>query len=107
MRRRLTQLFCVLAITLFAASIARAEYRVYQLGVTYVPGEKEVVVLSTLDHLQYVSYYQITSNQATRLIDHWMCPGDTSSFKTYCANPKTLNPGSETQTPAPPSTPVL
>ncbi len=100
MRGRLTQVFCFLALSLFIASVARAEYRVYQLGVTYGPADKEVVLVSTLDNYQYVTYYQLSPQQSTRLIDHWICLGDTSDFKAYCPNPKTLNPSAAPSVPA-------
>jgi hypothetical protein len=75
-----------LALQFFILAQAKAEYRVYKLGVTYNPaaGGVETEVLTTLDDQQYATYYKITSNQQTRLIDHWMCKGRTDDFKTYC-----------------------
>lgn len=62
-----------------------AEYRVYRLGIMYTPKQKkEVQLLTTLDNIQYESYYKLTPTQQTRIIDYWMCRGDTSKFTRYC-----------------------
>jgi hypothetical protein len=79
-----------LALQLLILSHAKAEYRVYRLGVTYEPGQGETEVLTTLDDQQYETYYKITANQQTRLIDHWMCWGRTNDFQEYCDKP--INP---------------
>jgi len=81
-----------LALQFFIIAYAKAEYRVYKLGVTYEPGQSEIEVLTTLDDLQYETYYKVTANQTTRLIDHWMCWGRTNDFAPYCDKPISPNP---------------
>jgi hypothetical protein len=76
-----------LALQFLILSRAQAEYRVFLLGVTYDDTSGEQQVLSSLDNLQYDTYYKITSNQKTRIIDHWMCWGRTDDFKPYCDKP--------------------
>ncbi|MDZ4677845.1 MAG: hypothetical protein SGI74_10100 [Oligoflexia bacterium] len=67
---------------------SHAEYRVYRLGIKYDVNQKnENEVITSLDHLQYETYYKITPTQQTRLIEHWMCRGRTNDFAKYCAKP--------------------
>ena len=79
-----------LVLQAFIIAQAHAEYRVYRLGVKYDEKQKkEDEVLTTLDHLQYVSYYKVTPTEQVRLIDHWMCRGRTDNFRKYCSKPIT------------------
>jgi hypothetical protein len=108
MNTALRAVFWLLAFQLLAISSAVAEYRVYKLGVRYSANQQETEVLTSLDHLQYATYYRLTPNQQTRLIDHWMCRGRTSDFKRYCPKPvrpnRTLaeSPKSQSSAAAPP-----
>ena len=99
---------------------AHGEYRVYKLGVKYDEKQKaETEVLTTLDDLQYVTYFKITPTQSTRIIDHWMCYGRTDEFRAYCPapiKPRRPNPdqanaqpnlGSKQESPPQPSVPVM
>lgn len=86
-----------------AAVPAHAEYRVYRLGIKYHPedpDEQEIQVLTTLDDLQYETYYKITPNQQTRLIHHWMCWGRTDDLKPYCPEPPIPDQSSGVRLPA-------
>jgi hypothetical protein len=89
---------------IFVIETARAEYRVYKLGIKYSAAQQiETEVLSNLDHLQYATYHKIAQSQQIRLIDHWMCWGRTSDFKKYC--PKPLRPSrAQAQSPNPQAT---
>lgn len=98
----------------------RAEYRVFELVIEDIPRRPDSVpsppqqsspptasvktrtVLSTLDPLQYASYYPVGPTEQIRYIHTWRCFGNTSQFKKFCPNPKpdvTLAPD------APPSQP--
>ena len=98
--------FTLLIYSLTLSPFAQAEYRVYKLGVKYHPknpNDTEHQVLTTLDHLQYETYYKITSEQQTRLIKHWMCWGRTDLHAAYCPEPLSL----QKQDQSPNSAPVL
>jgi hypothetical protein len=78
---------------IFLSPATHAEYRVYRLGIKYDQKQKkEIEVLTTLDHIQYLTYYKITPTQETRLIEHWMCRGRTDEFKKYCTKPIASSP---------------
>jgi hypothetical protein len=77
-----------LILQLFILREAKAEYRVFKLGIKYTEKQKkELETLSTLDDQQYVTYYRQTASQQTRIIDHWMCRGRTDQYKRYCTKP--------------------
>jgi hypothetical protein len=76
-----------LALQFILLNSASAEYRVFLLGIKATPKAREVKVLSTLDDLQYQTYYKMAPAQETRLIDHWMCWGRTNDFKKLCSKP--------------------
>ena len=76
----------VALLFLIISETSRAEYRTYKLAIRYDEKQKkDIEVLTTLDDLQYATYYKITPTQTTKLIDHWMCRGRTDQFKRYCA----------------------
>jgi hypothetical protein len=78
--------FVFLALQFVILAEAKAEYRVFRLGITYDSVEgAETEILSTLDDQQYLMYYRIRPTEQVRLIDHWMCKGRTDEFKTYCS----------------------
>lgn len=79
-----------------------AEYRVFELEIEEIPPEQPPQntenpdqsppkirrVISTLDPLQYPSYYPLKSNEKISYTETWRCFGNTNNFKTYCPNPK-------------------
>lgn len=82
-----------LMLQFFILREAKAEYRVYKLGIKYNEKQKkELETLSTLDDQQFITYYRQTASQQTRIIDHWMCRGRTDQFTKYCAKPITHVP---------------
>jgi hypothetical protein len=68
-----------------------AEYRAYRLGVKYDEKTAEQEILTTLDDMQYVTYFNLTPNQKVRLIDHWMCWGRTDYLKAPCSRPSSTS----------------
>lgn len=84
-----------LSIIVFCSVSSFAEYRVYKLGVKYHPenpAEEEKELITTLDDLQYHSYYKSSYTQQTRLISHWMCRGRTDWLTAYCLEPPHQSP---------------
>lgn len=95
----------ILILTIHISTSALAEYRVFLLKIsnkpapkpappTTVPAEAQQpppdsrLVESTLDHLQYRSYFSIPSDEAVTYVTSWKCRGRTDEFKPYCPNPK-------------------
>jgi hypothetical protein len=44
-------------------------------------------VTSTLDPLQYKTYYKVEPGSKITYAETWMCKGHTGSFKTACEKP--------------------
>lgn len=75
-------------IVFFLSQLLFADYRVYELNVSnQVTGESRVVT-STLDQIQYPSYYPLQPNESIAYKQSWMCFGNFSKFKKHCPNPK-------------------
>ena len=86
--RILVLVIIFLALQVLILHRAQAEYRVYRLGVKYTDKQiKENEVLTTLDDIQYMTYYKVTPQQKVHILQHWMCRGRTDYFKTYCPAP--------------------
>jgi hypothetical protein len=85
--RLLVLVIIFLALQLIILTRAQAEYRVYKLGVKLADKAPEQEVLTTLDDLQYSTYFNTSPTQQVRLIQHWMCRGRTDDFKKYCPGP--------------------
>lgn len=58
-----------------------SEYRTYLIDV-HISEDKHIVLKSTLDHVQYLSWN--AGIKKVDLLDSWMCFGDTSSYKEIC-----------------------
>ncbi len=73
---------------LFAPSSLLAEYRVFQLQL--INNENKVLrdFQSTLDPLQYPSYFPLPPGLKIQYTKTWMCPENTSNFKPFCPDPK-------------------
>src|ERR1017187_8701851 len=87
-------IFIFLALQLLILGQAKAEYRVYRLGVksTLNTKEKEKQVITPLDDIQYMGYFQVTNDQQTRIIEHWMCYGRTDHGLKPCRRPNSKVP---------------
>lgn len=68
---------------------AFAEYRVFELVIQNQETKTERSVTSSLDPLQYPGYYDLRQGEIVMYTDTWMCWGDTSYQKKYCAKPET------------------
>ncbi len=82
----------IICFSLFLLSFAAsAEYRVYQYYVRSrllsAEHSKPYLVTSSLDPVSYVAYHGGDSSIKVDMLRTWMCPGNTSSFQEYCANP--------------------
>ena len=66
----------------------KAEYRAYQYlvrGVKIQPDQKSSlsnIVISTLDPVSYVSYHGGNRSTSVKLLNSWVCPGNTAKEKT-------------------------
>ncbi|RME17060.1 MAG: hypothetical protein D6797_03215 [Bdellovibrio sp.] len=64
-----------------------SEYRVYQLQLT-LPNGQTRNFLSTLDHIQYATYYPLPPQASLKLLDSWMCWERTNHLSDFCPNPQ-------------------
>jgi hypothetical protein len=65
-----------------------AEYRVHKLAIKDAAGVTVKEVTSTLDHLQYHEYFDVSPTQNVQLLDSWKCYDYTGDFKPHCPNPR-------------------
>ncbi len=83
-----------LYVTAFAAltTQARAEYRAFSLVITNSQTGATRLVTSTLDDIQYPTYYPLRRYENRSIQSTWMCWGRTSDFKPICASPRSAQP---------------
>jgi hypothetical protein len=72
---------------LFWASIARAEYRVFELEITDSTNGAARSVTTTLDDFQYRFYNPIKPTEAITIKATWMCYLRSDYFKNFCPKP--------------------
>lgn len=68
-------------------SLARAEYRAFELVIANEATGSERVVVSSLDPRQYRRYYPIKADETITYRQTWMCRGNTSGHKPTCPKP--------------------
>ena len=79
--------FLVTIASLIFMKSAFAEYRVFELVIQNQETKSERVIVSSLDPLQYPGYYNLSPKEIVMYRDTWMCWGDSSYHKKYCAKP--------------------
>lgn len=89
---RLLRAFIFVCFAL-AFSNARADYRVFTLKIEDSTTGQSRTVNTTLDHLQYASYYPVRTNETVSIADTWMCRNYRSDVsqdinQRYCPNPR-------------------
>lgn len=87
-------------ILLFSLAGA-AEYRVFTLHIINNKSKTTRQVETTLDPIQYSTFYPLRADEEISYIETWRCIGRTDFFKSHCDNPR-LNTG-ETEKPVPKS----
>ena len=65
-------------------SAAHAEYRVFTLDIINEETGKTRTVQSTLDHIQYRTYYPLKAGEYVSYVDSWMCWENTNGFRPAC-----------------------
>ena len=63
------------------------EYRVFELEIRDTKTEQSRKVQSTLDHLQYATYYPLKRDEQIRLLDYWMCWRRREPLTPLCQRP--------------------
>lgn len=81
-------LILVLLMGVLSLSRAQAEYRVFRLQWTNKQGKVVREATSTLDPLQFPTYYQVPKDLQLSYNKTWMCRGSTSDFKPHCLPPE-------------------
>jgi Tfp pilus assembly protein FimV len=97
-----------LLIYWLAANLAWAEYRVFMIQMVTPEGKVVKEFPSTLDPLQYPSYYLVPAGLQLQYSKTWMCMGSTENFKKTCPDPAaapTAPPATAPVTPSSPATP--
>lgn len=79
--------FILCLLFLFSAS-AQAEYRVFTLHIISKKNQTTRQIETTLDPLQYTSFYPLRSGEEISYIETWRCQGRTDFFKSHCNNPR-------------------
>ncbi len=70
------------------ASLALAEYRAFWLKIDHAEKKSFRAEISSLDPLQYPSYYPLNSGETIVYIDTWMCKGRTGPLEKPCRSPR-------------------
>lgn len=80
----------IVAILILGFSLkASAEYRAFELKITDTEKNKERIIISTLDQIQYPRYYPLAKNEIITYENSWMCYDNMSNFKSPCTPLKT------------------
>jgi hypothetical protein len=90
----------LLCLFVLQPTVAHAEYRVFTLIIQNAQTKEIRTVTSTLDPLQYPSYYPLNPDEKVSYTETWRCFGRTGDFAAYCPNPK-AQPASENAPPNP------
>lgn len=69
------------------SNICFSEYRVFELEITNSETEQSRKVQSTLDHLQYATYFPLKRDEQIRLLDYWMCWRRQDPYTPLCQRP--------------------
>lgn len=114
----------ILVFTLNFSPPVQAEYRVFLLRILKqappeaatdnqaqapAPPAEPIIVRefpSTLDPLQYPTYYPIAEDEQVVYIDTWRCRGRTNE-KPLCPNPRLAEEANTAETEVPPTAPAL
>lgn len=80
----------VVVILSFSSALALGEYRAYRLALVHELTKQRRVVVSTLDHLQYSTYYPVAPSETVEYLESWICPGRTADFAQTCPNPAAI-----------------
>lgn len=64
---------------------ASAEYRAFELEITDTESGNSRRVLTTMDHLQYSTYYPVKASEQVFYVTSWMCKGRTNQ-RPVCPN---------------------
>ena len=85
-----------LILNLLIIHTARAEYRAFLLRISEKSGDFKIIK-STLDPLQYKTYFTVPDDAIVTYDDTWMCYGRTEG-QPICPSPKELLPQATTDT---------
>ena len=87
---RLIRLALLLILIPIPSSLA--EYRAYELVIENTEDGSQRKVISTLDHLQYPTYYPIKQKEKVSYVKSWMCWGTSDYEQDICPAPELETP---------------
>ena len=82
---KIIRMFILIIIIPVSSSVA--EYRAYELLIENQDSGQQRRVISTLDHLQYPTYYPLSKGEVVSYVKSWICRENTSSYKEICQAP--------------------
>ena len=88
--------FFILIALVITPQAARADYRVFILQISDASTGQTRTVTTTLDDLQYATYYPVHPNERVSIQTHWKCRNWRSDLsqdpeQRYCPNPRANN----------------
>ena len=84
---RITHIAVVVSVS-FAAPLTKAEYRAFLLEISNSETGQSKRVTTTFDHIQYPSYYPLSSRESIQYVDSWMCWENTNKMRPICPQPE-------------------
>ncbi|MCB9026061.1 MAG: hypothetical protein H6625_07080 [Bdellovibrionaceae bacterium] len=84
---RLLRLIILLNFIPIPSSLA--EYRAYELAIENFDDGSLRKVITTLDHIQYSTYYPLKENEKVSYLKSWMCWGTSDYERDICPAPET------------------
>src|SRR6185312_13871251 len=85
---RFRTLLFILTFSVFIfPDLVLGEYRAYELKITNTDTSQSRTVVSTIDNLQYSTYYPLQKSEIIEYVDSWMCYGNTGDFQSICPKP--------------------
>ena len=82
----------ILGISIFMSSVARAEYRAYELEVFDRIQQKKEILITSFSPNDYILSHGGPQRIGIIIRASWMCYGSTAQYQKVCPKPETINP---------------
>lgn len=86
---------------IFISCQSLAEYRVFTLHIINKKSQLTKQIETTLDPMQFTTFYPLRADEQITYIETWRCRGRTDFFKAHCNNPRLEVSGNTDNTPRP------
>lgn len=78
----------IILINLIPIPSSLAEYRAYELIIENTEDGSQRKVVTTLDHMQYPTYYPVKQSEKVSYVKSWMCWGSSDYEQDICPAPE-------------------